>query len=51
MVNYMEMRNHIDGLAWETMDFDRLCNLPANILGAIELEVKKDKFNIDDKYF
>jgi len=47
-INYMEMRKTLDSLAWETMSFDRLCSLPGNIMEAIQLEVKKDKFNVDD---
>jgi hypothetical protein len=45
------MRKILDGLAWENMNFDKLCNLPSNVMGAIELEIKKDKFNVDDRYF
>lgn len=49
--SYLEMSALVNNLAWETMDFQRLCALETDLLEAVEMHIKKDRFNVDDAEF
>jgi hypothetical protein len=34
---YLEARKLAEGLSWESLNFDRLCGLPAEVLAVLEL--------------